>query len=108
MQVVEHPRGKPRTRKRRAVAISLVVARRPHRRRRVLVDSPVAKPPARVAPPVPVTIVTAESRDVPIYLDALGTVAASNTVAIHSQITGTLQAVNFTEGQEVHRATRSR
>jgi multidrug efflux system membrane fusion protein len=39
---------------------------------------------------------------VPIFLDALGTVSASNTVSIHSQITGTLQSVNFTEGQEVH------
>ena len=54
------------------------------------------------APPVPVTVAAAASRNVPIYLDALGTVSANNTVSIRSQITGTLQTVNFTEGQEVH------
>jgi multidrug efflux system membrane fusion protein len=51
---------------------------------------------------VPVTVIAAASRNVPIYLDALGTVSAANTVSIRSQITGTLQTVNFTEGQEVH------
>src|SRR5581483_6096961 len=63
---------------------------------------PVPKPVVRQAPPVPVTVADAASRNVPIYLDGLGTVAASETVAIRSQITGTLQSVNFTEGQEVH------
>lgn len=63
---------------------------------------PVAQPAARQAPPIPVTVIEAQARDVPIFLDALGTVSASNTVAIHSQISGTLQSVNFTEGQEVH------
>jgi multidrug efflux system membrane fusion protein len=64
---------------------------------------PVAQPVARQAPPIPVTVAAAEKRSVPIFLDALGTVSASNTVSIHSQITGTLQSVNFTEGQEVHK-----
>src|SRR6185312_5853984 len=64
---------------------------------------PVAKPVAREVPPIPVTVTEAASRDVPIYLDALGTVSASNTVSIRAQIAGTLQSVNFTEGQEVHK-----
>ena len=64
---------------------------------------PAPRPVARAAPAVPVVVATAESRDVPIYLDALGTVSASNTVSIHSQVTGTLQSVKFTEGQEVRR-----
>ena len=62
--------------------------------------------PARVAaqsPAVPVTVASATLRDVPILLQGLGTVAASNTVAIHSQIDGKLQSVNFVEGQEVHK-----
>lgn len=66
------------------------------------VTRPAPQVAARPAPAVPVTIAAVESRDVPIYLDALGTVSASNTVSIRSQITGTLQSVNFTEGQEVH------
>jgi multidrug efflux system membrane fusion protein len=63
---------------------------------------PAAQPVARQAPAIPVTVAAAQNRNVPIFLDALGTVSASNTVAIHSQIAGTLQSVNFTEGQEVH------
>jgi len=62
---------------------------------------PAAQPVARQAPAIPVTVTAAEKRSVPIFLDALGTVSASNTVSIHSQITGVLQSVNFTEGQEV-------
>jgi len=50
-----------------------------------------------------VTVAAAEQRNVPIFLDALGTVSAANTVSIRSQIAGTLQSVNFTEGQEVRK-----
>jgi len=57
---------------------------------------------ARPPPPVPVTVATAARQDVPVFLDALGTVQASNTIAVRSQIDGPLQSVNFTEGQEVH------
>jgi multidrug efflux system membrane fusion protein len=55
---------------------------------------------ARVAP-VPVSVAAATRRDVPIYLSGLGTVQASQTVAIHPQIEGELQDVLFTEGQHV-------
>jgi multidrug efflux system membrane fusion protein len=51
---------------------------------------------------IPVTVAAAERRDVPIFLASLGTVQASNTVAIHSQIDGKLRSVNFAEGQQVH------
>ncbi len=54
------------------------------------------------SPAVPVTVASVARRDVPILLQGLGTVAASNTVAIRSQVDGKLQSVNFTEGQEVH------
>jgi len=63
------------------------------------------KPAAHAAtsPAVPVTVSAVSQRDVPIFLDSLGTVQASNTVAVHSQIDGRLQSVNFVEGQEVHK-----
>jgi len=65
-------------------------------------DTPA--PHAASAPPaVPVTVAAAARRDVPIYLQGLGTVQASNTIAIRSQIDGKLQSVNFVEGQEVHK-----
>jgi multidrug efflux system membrane fusion protein len=54
-------------------------------------------------PPIPVTVAAVARRDVPIFLQGLGTVQASNTIAIRSQIDGKLQSVNFTEGQEVHK-----
>src|SRR5499426_1366126 len=52
---------------------------------------------------IPVTVTAVSRRDVPIFLDGPGTVQASNTVAVHSQIDGKLQSVNFVEGQEVHK-----
>ena len=50
----------------------------------------------------PVSVATATQRDVPVYLTGLGTVQATNTIAIHTQVDGTLQSVNFVEGQSVH------
>ena len=58
-----------------------------------------AKPAARAV--VPVSVAVAARQDVPIYLSGLGTVAASFTVGIHSQVDGKLQEVLFTEGQHV-------
>jgi membrane fusion protein, multidrug efflux system len=58
-----------------------------------------ARSPARAA--VPVSVATVGKQDVPIYLTGLGTVQASLTVGIHSQVDGKLQEVQFTEGQHV-------
>src|ERR1700722_14416118 len=61
--------------------------------------------PARAALPaaraVPVSIAIAARRDVPISVTGLGTVQASFTIAIHSQVDGIMQQVLFTEGQHV-------
>ncbi len=59
----------------------------------------VAAPP----PAVQVSVADAARRNVPIYLTGLGTVQASNTVALHAQVDGKLQEVLFTEGQMVHK-----
>lgn len=53
--------------------------------------------------PVPVLVATVEVRDVPIYLEGLGTVAAYNTVTVRPRVEGQLVAVRFQEGQTVHR-----
>src|SRR5258706_8170740 len=50
---------------------------------------------------VPVSIAVAARKDVAVYLTGLGTVQASSSVAIHSQVDGELQDVLFTEGQQV-------
>jgi multidrug efflux system membrane fusion protein len=49
----------------------------------------------------PVLVAKAETRDVPVEVQAIGTVQAYSTVAIRSQITGPITAVHFEEGQEV-------
>jgi membrane fusion protein, multidrug efflux system len=52
---------------------------------------------------VPVTVATVTKRDLPIYLTGLGTVQASFTVGVRPQVDGKLEAVLFTEGQQVKR-----
>jgi membrane fusion protein, multidrug efflux system len=51
--------------------------------------------------PIPVLVATAEQKDVPIYLDALGTVQAFNMVTVKAMVDGPLNTVNFIEGQDV-------
>jgi membrane fusion protein, multidrug efflux system len=51
--------------------------------------------------PVPVVAGKVEQKDVPIYLDGLGTVQAFNTVTVRSRVDGELQQVLFAEGQDV-------
>jgi multidrug efflux system membrane fusion protein len=51
--------------------------------------------------PVPVVAAQVQKRDVPIYLDGLGSVAAFKTVTVRSQVDGRLDAVLFREGQAV-------
>jgi membrane fusion protein, multidrug efflux system len=51
--------------------------------------------------PVPVLAATPSIKDVPVYLDGVGSVRALNTVTVRSQVDGKLIAVNFVEGQDV-------
>lgn len=50
---------------------------------------------------MPVVAGVVEKKDVPIYLDGLGTVQAFNTVTVKARVDGTLDKVVFTEGQDV-------
>jgi len=52
---------------------------------------------------IPVTTGTVQQRDLPIYLDGLGTVIAAKTVTVRPQVDGRLDAVLFREGQVVRR-----
>src|SRR6516162_7109760 len=51
--------------------------------------------------PVPVVAGKVQQKDMPIYLDGLGTVQAFNTVTVHTRVDGNLVQVKFTEGQDV-------
>ncbi len=53
--------------------------------------------------PVPVTVVPVARQNVPVYLTALGTVQALNTVTVNPQVTGKLLSLDFTEGAPVHK-----
>ncbi|WP_249123197.1 MULTISPECIES: efflux RND transporter periplasmic adaptor subunit [unclassified Bradyrhizobium] len=54
-------------------------------------------------PPVPVTAAKVQQHDVPIVLEGLGTVQALNNATLHTQVQGTLDTVDFVEGQPVKR-----
>src|SRR5690242_3390501 len=51
---------------------------------------------------VPVSVTAAQKRDLPVYLDGLGSVEAFNTVTVKSRVDGQIMQVFFKEGQEVH------
>ena len=50
---------------------------------------------------VPVTVAAAQRQDVPIMLDAIGTVQAFNTITVRAQVDGQLLEIAFREGQMV-------
>ncbi|HEY0792549.1 MAG TPA: efflux RND transporter periplasmic adaptor subunit [Chthoniobacterales bacterium] len=51
--------------------------------------------------PAPVVAGTVEKKDVPIYLNGIGTAAAYNTVVVHPQVSGYLTKVLYQEGEDV-------
>ena len=51
--------------------------------------------------PIPVAFNSVLQRPVPIYLTALGTVTAYNTVTVKSRVDGQITKINFQEGQHV-------
>lgn len=55
-------------------------------------------PPGMVIPVVATDVV---KRDVPVFLDGLGTVQAFNTVTVRARVDGELVKISFTEGQDV-------
>lgn len=61
--------------------------------------------PAKVnhAPPAgePVAVVAITLKDVPVFIDALGTVTPAHSVSLTTQVNGILASVEFTEGQAV-------
>lgn len=57
----------------------------------------VTPPPPKIA----VTTVTANKGDIGVYLESIGTVTPVYTDSIASQVSGLVEAVHFTEGQDV-------
>jgi membrane fusion protein, multidrug efflux system len=55
-----------------------------------------ARPPAR-----PVTVAKVVTKDVPVYLDEIGTCAAYETVQVQAQVNGVIIARHFQDGSDV-------
>jgi len=51
--------------------------------------------------PQPVVVAKVTQKDVPVDIDAVGNVEASATIAVRTQVTGTLESVGFHEGDFV-------
>lgn len=58
----------------------------------------VSKPRGEI---VPVEVAVAGQKDVPIQIKSIGNIEALSTVAVRSQVEGTLQRIYFSPGQEV-------
>ena len=54
-------------------------------------------------PSVPVTVAPVQQRSVPYEISAIGSVTPLQSVAVRSQVSGTLLRVGFTEGDEVRK-----
>ncbi len=57
----------------------------------------------RGTPPTTVGVATAQPADIPVLLEALGTVTPAATVTVRPQVSGVLQQLHFREGQTVKR-----
>ena len=86
-----------------AVALAVVAILAFERWEQLAPGTVADKKPAEKAGPPPQTIraANAERGDMAITIDALGTVTPLATVTVHTQISGRLMSVGFTEGQLV-------
>src|SRR5262249_10911763 len=60
-----------------------------------------SKPPAQQVPPVPVQVEAVSKITAPLTVDANGVVEPMQTVKVQAQVGGTIDAVNFNEGDDV-------
>ena len=49
----------------------------------------------------PVSVQVARRQDIRVSVNAIGSIAASNTAIVHAQVSGVLQSLQFKEGQQV-------
>jgi multidrug efflux system membrane fusion protein len=62
-------------------------------------DDKAAAPLER--PPAPVTVVAATTDDVPVYIDAVGRIAAREVVSVQPQVSGRIVKIHFTDGADI-------
>ncbi|WP_161810763.1 efflux RND transporter periplasmic adaptor subunit [Steroidobacter agaridevorans] len=79
-----------------SIAVVLLIAYR-------LLSSSLAADPPRGPPPVPVSVITVEQKDVPQLAAGIGTVQSLHNVILRPQVSGIVTEVLFEEGQQVKR-----
>ncbi|AFM23747.1 efflux RND transporter periplasmic adaptor subunit [Desulfomonile tiedjei] len=52
-------------------------------------------------PPAPVSVVSAVTQDVPVYLDGIGKTVAREVVSIQPQVSGRITKIHFTDGADL-------
>jgi multidrug efflux system membrane fusion protein len=52
-------------------------------------------------PPAPVSVAQAVTRDVPVYIDAIGKIAAREVVSVQPQVSGRVTQIHFVDGADV-------
>ncbi|MFL6234100.1 MAG: efflux RND transporter periplasmic adaptor subunit [Thermoanaerobaculia bacterium] len=60
-------------------------------------------PPAFERPPAPVAVAAAVARDVPVYLDEVGRVAAREVVSVQPQVSGRITRIHFSDGAHLRK-----
>jgi multidrug efflux system membrane fusion protein len=58
-------------------------------------------PPPRERPPAPVTVATADARDVPVYLDEVGKCVPREVVSVQPQVGGRIAEIRFEDGADL-------
>lgn len=79
-----------------SVAVVLLIAWR-------LLPSSLAAVPPHGQPPVPVSVIAVEQKDVPQVAAGIGTVQSLHSVILRPQVSGIINEVLFEEGQQVKR-----
>ncbi len=69
----------------------------------VAAEQQAARQAAAANRPTPVQVTAVQQKTVPVFLTALGTVTAYNTVTLQARVSGQLLQVNFREGQSVRK-----
>lgn len=83
-----------------AIAVGVIVWRVYQNKQKTAANT-ASQAAALLGRPVPVQVVPAEQKPMPIYLTGLGTVTPYNSVTVKARVNGQLLPVKFTEGQEV-------
>jgi multidrug efflux system membrane fusion protein len=78
-----------------------LVVWRIHKNQQLSAQNSVKQAAMLASQPIPVQVAAAEQKPMPIFLTALGTVTPYMSVTVKARVSGELEPVKFTEGQQV-------